>query len=67
MRECIDSVITQTFKDFEFLIVDDGSTDNSVEIVMSYNDSRIKLIKNKHDYIGSLNILLENVASFMTL
>lgn len=59
LRECIDSVLAQTFKDFEFLIVDDGSTDDSVEIVQSYHDSRIRLIKNKHDYIGSLNILLD--------
>ena len=59
LRECIDSVLAQTFQDFEFLIVDDGSTDDSVEIVQSYHDSRIRLIKNKHDYIGSLNILLD--------
>ena len=43
LRECIDSVLAQTFKNFEFLIVDDGSTDNSVEIVKSYNDNRIRL------------------------
>ena len=59
LRECIDSVLAQTFTDFEFLIVDDGSTDDSVEIVQSYHDSRIRLIENKHDYIGSLNILLD--------
>ena len=59
LRECINSVLAQTFKDFEFLIVDDGSTDDSAEIVQSYHDSRRRLIKNKHDYIGSLNILLD--------
>ena len=59
LRECIDSVLAQTFKNFEFLIVDDGSTDNSVEIVKSYNDSRIRLLCNKHDYIESLNLLLK--------
>ena len=36
LRECIDSVLAQTFKDFEFLIVDDGSDDDSVEIVLFY-------------------------------
>ncbi len=59
LRECIDSVLAQTFEDFEFLIVDDGSTDESVEIVLSYHDDRIRLIRNNHDYIGSLNLLLD--------
>lgn len=59
LRECIDSVLAQSFEDFEFLIVDDGSTDDSVSIVRSYADPRIRLIQNNHDYIGSLNILLD--------
>jgi len=59
LKECIDSILSQSFEDFELLIVDDGSTDNSREIVRSYDDERIRLIENKHDYIGSLNILLK--------
>ncbi|MDE5981180.1 MAG: glycosyltransferase, partial [Bacteroidaceae bacterium] len=59
LRECVDSILSQSFEDFELLIVDDGSTDDSVEIVRSYGDERIRLIENKHDYIGSLNILLD--------
>lgn len=58
LRECIDSILTQTFGDFELLIVDDGSEDDSVAIVQSYNDSRIRLFCNQHDYIESLNMLL---------
>lgn len=58
LRECMDSVLKQTFSDFEFLIVDDGSRDNSVKIVKSYGDNRIRLIRNRHNYIESLNILL---------
>lgn len=59
LRECIDSILAQTFTDFELLIVDDGSTDNSRDIVRSYRDKRIRLMENRHDYIGSLNKLLD--------
>jgi len=59
LRECIDSVLSQTFENFEFIIVDDGSTDDSVNIVASYNDDRIRLVRNNHDYINSLNLLLD--------
>ena len=47
LREAIDSVLTQTFGDFELLIVNDGSTDGSRAIVESYGDSRIRLIDNE--------------------
>ena len=58
LRECIESILSQSFTDFELLIVDDGSTDDSKEIVNSYNDERIRLICNNHDYIAALNLLL---------
>ena len=47
LRETIDSVIAQTYQNWELIFVDDCSTDNSVEIVKSYNDSRIKVICNE--------------------
>lgn len=59
LEEAIDSVLSQTFQDFEFIIVDDGSTDNTVERILKYKDPRIRLIRNKHDFIHSLNIGLE--------
>jgi glycosyltransferase involved in cell wall biosynthesis len=43
LRASVDSILTQTFDDFEFIIVDDGSTDQSAEIIRSYADSRIVL------------------------
>ncbi|TWR25188.1 glycosyltransferase [Mucilaginibacter pallidiroseus] len=41
LREAIESVLNQSFTDFEFLIFNDGSTDNSADIILSYNDERI--------------------------
>ena len=47
--ESIESVLNQTFTDFELLIIDDISTDESVKTVESFNDTRIRLVKNnKH-------------------
>lgn len=42
LAESINSVLNQTFKDFEVLLFDDGSTDNSQEIIRSFSDERIK-------------------------
>ena len=47
LREAIESILNQTFTDFEFIIVNDGSTDDSLEIIQSYNDERIKIINNE--------------------
>ncbi len=49
LREAIESVLNQTYSDFEFIIVDDCSTDNSLEIIESYADARIKIIKNSEN------------------
>lgn len=43
LRECVDSILSQTLKDIEIIFVDDGSTDNSYNILMEYNDPRIKV------------------------
>lgn len=46
LREAIDSILNQTFTDFEFIIIDDASTDRSAEVIGSYRDSRIRFIRN---------------------
>ena len=49
LKECLDSVIKQTYKDLEIIIVNDASTDNSMDIINKYNDRRIKVINMKHN------------------
>ncbi|MBP3920861.1 MAG: glycosyltransferase family 2 protein [Bacilli bacterium] len=43
LRKCLDSVLNQSYKNFEIIVINDGSTDNSLEIISEYNDS-VKLI-----------------------
>lgn len=47
VKEAIDSVLKQTYKNFELVIVDNCSTDNALKIIKSYNDSRIRLYQNE--------------------
>jgi len=46
LAQAIDSILIQTFTDFEFLIIDDCSSDNSVNIIKSYTDARIRFYQN---------------------
>jgi len=56
LREAIDSVLNQTFKDFEFIIIDDGSTDSSAVIINNYKDERICFVQQDNAGISeSLN------------
>lgn len=47
LNQAIESILRQTFSDFEFVLINDGSADKSVEIIQSYRDSRIKLLHNE--------------------
>lgn len=56
LRECLDSIINQTFTNFEVICVDDCSTDSSVKILQEYatKDPRIKIITlNKNSGVGA--------------
>jgi glycosyltransferase involved in cell wall biosynthesis len=61
LREAIESILNQTFTEFEFVIVNDGSTDQSESIIRSYADPRIRLVNNPKNLglIASLNLGLE--------
>ena len=63
--ESIDSILNQTFRDFDFYIINDGSSDRSEEIILRYSDPRIKYIKNNinQGYIKCLNQAIELVES----
>ena len=56
LREAIESILNQTFTDFEFLIINDGSTDDSGAIISSYNDPRI-IIVSQSENLGLISCL----------
>lgn len=49
LREAIESILNQTFNDFELIICDDGSKNNAIEVIHSYQDKRIRLIQNEQN------------------
>lgn len=61
LSQAIESILNQTWHDFEFLIINDGSTDNSREIIKSFDDPRIRLVDNSENIglVSSLNRGLE--------
>ncbi len=57
LKDSIKSVLSQTYKDFELIVCNDFSSDNTEEVVLSFKDSRLKYIKNPRNlgYINSMN------------
>lgn len=61
LAEAIDSILSQTFADFELIIIDDGSTDNSLQVLREYQkrDARIRLIaRENRDLATTLNDII---------
>jgi glycosyltransferase involved in cell wall biosynthesis len=57
LEQAIDSILEQTLSDFELLIIDDGSTDGSPEIIAGYDDRRLRVVRNERNIrlVGALN------------
>ncbi len=49
IREAIESILTQSYQDIDFLIIDDGSTDETSDLIQCYTDPRIRLIKHEQN------------------
>ena len=61
INKCLDSVINQTYKNLEILIINDGSTDNTLSICKKYKDKRIKIITTENQGLSlSRNVGIDN-------
>ena len=61
IRKCLESIINQTYKNLEIIIVNDGSTDKTLEICESYTDSRIRIINQENMGLSlSRNVGIDN-------
>lgn len=64
LAECLESILDQTLEEFELVAVNDNSTDRSVEVLRSYNDSRISIIENQQKgIVSALNLGLQSCRS----
>ncbi|MGV6860144.1 MAG: glycosyltransferase family 2 protein [Putridiphycobacter sp.] len=63
--DCLNSILNQSYQKFDILIVDDGSTDKSLDIIKGFSDKRINLIQKKENsgIIDTLNIGLKHIQS----
>ena len=50
LRDAIDSIVAQTFQNWELILLNDGSTDNSLQIAQSYTDPRIRILDSEKNY-----------------
>lgn len=59
LAEAIESVLAQTFANFELIVADDGSTDDTPQTVAAFADPRIISLRREHDYISTLNAAMQ--------
>ena len=61
INKCLDCIINQTYRNLEILIINDGSTDNTLNIIKKYNDKRIRVISTENKGLSlSRNVGIEN-------
>ncbi|MDI1354701.1 MAG: glycosyltransferase [bacterium] len=53
LKEAIKSILTQSYSNFEFIIINDGSSDDSEKVILSYNDSRVRYISQVNQGLGA--------------
>lgn len=70
IRESINSILNQTYRNFEFIIIDDASTDLTVNFIMDFKDERIKIIQNELNSGPSVSLnrgMLESKGKFLAI
>ena len=60
LHEAVDSILNQTFKNFELLAINDGSKDDSLSILKSYRDARIRIVNHPQN-VGLISTLNEGL------
>jgi len=60
LEECVSSVLDQTFKDFEYIVLNNGSTDRTAEILAQYTDPRLRIVHQEN--LGVVNSLNKGVS-----
>lgn len=70
VKQCIQSVLDQTFQDFEMIVTDDGSSDRTVEIIEKFTDPRIKIFKNhtnKGASVAANNCIVNSYGKYVAM